>query len=136
VVTFLQKYRKAEMSLLATVAVLWVTAAQAGPVHLVGWLAIVGSIASTVAVAGLPNTVTAPGVKTAAQALAIAATGVGALLASHMLGTVGIVALLIQVAGVFGVEAVSNVGDHYDRAVRARAVRSNRGLETGIHGGL
>jgi hypothetical protein len=128
---FVRKYAKAELSLVAAVAVTWVTAAQAGPVGVAGWLAIVGSIAATIATAGLPNTVTDPAVKTAAQAISILAIGIGGLLSSHGLTTTGVVSLVIQAAALYGVHWVTNVGDAYDRQVRGA-----RGLEAGTASGL
>ncbi len=97
-------YAKGILSLVLTVAVGWVVAAGAGPITTAGWFALGGSLLATVATVGLPNTPTSPAAKAVAQALAIVATGIGLLIDS----TIGVVPLLIQAAGVFGVYGVSN----------------------------
>ncbi len=102
-------YAKGILSLVLTVAVGWVVAAGAGPITTAGWFALGGSLLATVATVGLPNTPTSPAAKAVAQALAIVATGIGLLIDSGAgVTTIGVVPLLIQAAGVFGVYGVSN----------------------------
>jgi hypothetical protein len=107
--TFASKYSRGIVSLAVTLLVLINGALTDG--HLTGVEALQAgaSLAATIAVVGIPNTVTNPALKTVAQTLAVVLAGIVAALAGPDGITPAVLNnLVIQGLGVWGVYSVTS----------------------------
>jgi len=99
---FVRYYSRGILSLGATVLVALISALSDNRVTAAEWLVIAGALVGTVAVVGIPNTVTNPAIKPAAQVLAPVLSG----FATALLTPEGITATVMATVGLSALAAI------------------------------
>jgi hypothetical protein len=106
---FAHKYSRGFMSLLVTALVLVNGAQSDGNLTHLEILQVAASLAGTIAVVGIPNTITNPALKTIAQTAAVTLSALAAAIAGPDGVTSAVLTnLVIQGLGVWGVYQVSS----------------------------
>jgi hypothetical protein len=121
---FAAKYSRGLMSLAVTALVLLNGALSDDSLTKLEALQAGASLAGTIAVVGIPNTITSPALKTIAQTFAVVLSALGAALVGPDGVTSAVLSsILIQALGVWGVYQVSTTAPLAERVGR-HAVRA------------